>query len=312
MTRAAPPSGKQFFLRSGDAVAVVTEVGAGLRSYSVAGRELLDGYGIDQMCSDARGHTFIPWPNRIADGRYRFADAEHQLPLTEPDKHNAIHGLTRWASWHVGDHAAPAAALPLRLQHVLHPQPGYPFMLRCEIAYRLSSTVLRVETRATNIGAGPCPYATGAHPYLTLGTELVDELTVELPAATYYPTDERGIPLDRRPVDGTEYDLRTPTRLGPRQVDNAFTDLTRDDDGGATVTVRGPDGSSVDLWMDGAYGYVEMFTGDSVPEPGRRRRGLGIEPMTAAPNAFRTGDGLVTLQPGETAEAVWELRPHAA
>jgi aldose 1-epimerase len=310
MTRSAPPSGKQFRLQSGDSTAVVTEVGAGLRSYTVGGVELLDGYGIDQMCSDARGHTFIPWPNRIADGRYRFGGEEHQLPLTEPDKHNAIHGLTRWANWHVAD---PASANhgSVRLQHVLHPQPGYPFQLRCEIAYQLGSAGLRVETRTTNVGAAPCPYATGAHPYLTLGTELVDDLTVELPAALYYRTDERGIPVDRCPVDGTEFDLRTPTRLGSRVVDNAFTDLKPGADGGTTVTVSAPDGRAVELWMDAGYRYVELFTGDSVPERARRRKGLGVEPMTAAPDAFRTGDGLLTLQPGETHSAAWELRPCA-
>ena len=311
MTRAAPPSGKQFALRSGESQAVITEVGAALRSYQVGDRELLDGFAVDQMCTDARGNTFIPWPNRIEDGRYQFGDAELQLPLTEPDKHNAIHGLTRWTSWHVADPKASSGSHTLRLQHTLFPQPGYPFLLRAEITFRLGSAGLRVETRATNIGADPCPYATGAHPYLTLGTELVDDLSVELPAAAYYPTDQRGIPVDRCPVEGTQFDLRTPTRLGTQEFDHAFTDLIRDDDGSATVRVTAPDGRAMELWMDATYRYVQLFTGDSVPEEARRRRGLGLEPMTAAPNAFRTGDGLLTLQPGETAEAAWELRPCA-
>jgi aldose 1-epimerase len=166
-----------------------------------------------------------------------------------------------------------------------------------------------VETRATNLGATACPYATGAHPYLRLGAECVDELTVEVPAQTWYPTDDRGIPVARRPVDGTAFDLRTPTRLGDRRLDTAFTDLTTGDDGGTAVTVRSPAGVGVQLWMDRAYRYVELFTGDTLPEPGRRRRGLGIEPMTAAPDAFRSGDGLIRLDPGETHSAAWGLRP---
>jgi len=311
MVRSAPPSGKQFRLRSGDSVAVVTEVGGGLRSYTAGGMELLDGYAIGEMCSDARGQTFIPWPNRIADGCYRFSGGDHQLPLTEPAQHNAIHGLTRWSTWHVADPGTGTSQRTLRLQHTLHPQPGYPFSLRCEISYRLVSAGLRVETRATNVGAGPCPYATGAHPYLTLGTDLIDDLTVELPAAAFYPTDDRGIPVERRSVEGSEYDLRTPTRLGPRHLDNAFTDLARDSDGGTTVRLSAPDGRAVELWLDAAYGYVEMFTGDSIPDQDRRRRGLGVEPMTAAPNAFRTGDGLLVLEPGDTVEATWEVRPCA-
>ncbi len=31
---------------------------------------------------------------------------------------------------------------------------------------------------------------------------------------------------------------------------------------------------------------TELFTGDSLPQAQRRRRGLGIEPMTAPPNAI--------------------------
>lgn len=307
MQRAAPPSGLQFHLRLGTSSAVVTEVGAALRCYSVDGFEFLDGYGVDEMCSDARGQSFLPWPNRIAGGRYEFDGTEHQLPLTEPGSGNAIHGLTRWATWH----AVSANHQSLRMRYVLHPQPGYPYALRCEIAYRLSSSALRVETQATNSGPVPCPYATGAHPYLTLGTERIDDLTVELPARTYLPTDGRGIPVDRSSVEGTSFDLRRPVRLGDRVLDNAFTDLEHDADGGTTVSVRSPAGRHVEVWMDSAYDYVELFTGDTVAEPARRRRGLGVEPMTAAPNAFRTGDGLLTLEPGETHRAVWEIRPGA-
>jgi aldose 1-epimerase len=303
--RTASPSGKQFPLQLGDQTAVVTEVGGGLRSYRIGDREVLDGYGPDQMCSDARGQTFIPWPNRIADGRYRFDDADHQLPLTEPGAHNAIHGLTRWANWHV----AHANHQTLRMQLELHPQPGYPFSLRCELTYRLGSAGLSVETTVTNVGTTTCPYATGAHPYLRPGTGLIDDLRLRVPAETYYPTDERGIPIDRRPVDETPYDLRDGSPIGSRELDTAFTDLSRDSDDGTAITVSAPDGFELQVWLDPAYRYVEVFTGDSLPEKNRRRHGLGIEPMTAAPNAFQTGDGLVHLRPGEAHSATWALRP---
>jgi aldose 1-epimerase len=303
--RAAAPSGKQFHLQQGGQTAVVTEVGGGLRSYAVAGRELLDGYHSDERCTGARGQTFVPWPNRIAGGRYRFDGAEHSLPLTEPGPGNAIHGLTRWAAWQ----AMHSNAQSLRLQHTVHPQPGYPFMLRCELTYRLVGAGLAVETRATNIGAHRAPYATGAHPYLAAGDGRVDELTVCVPAATWLPTDDRGIPTGHKPVDGTALDLRRPDRLGNRVLDNAFTDLTRDADGGTSVLVGIPRGPDVEVWMDAAYGYVELFTGDTLPDEGRRRRGLGVEPMTAAPDAFNSGDGLVVLDPGATHTARWALHP---
>jgi aldose 1-epimerase len=299
-----PPSGKQFSLEVGDQQVVVTEVGAGLRSYRVKGFEVLDGFDAEEMCTGARGQTFVPWPNRIADGRYTFDGAEHQLPLTEPAAQNAIHGLTRWADWHL----VHANGVSLRLAHQLAPRPGYPFRLRTEISYSVSGLGLRVETRSTNLGATDCPYATGAHPYLSPGPGLVDDLEVQLPAATWYPTDNRGIPTGRACVAGTDRDLRTARRLGGTVLDTAFTDWDRDADGCARLTVLRPDGWATQLWVDRAYGYLELFTGDSLPQADRRRRGLGAEPMTAAPNAFRTGDGLVRLAPGRSHTAAWGLR----
>ncbi|SFE83634.1 aldose 1-epimerase family protein [Blastococcus tunisiensis] len=302
---ATAPSGKQHALTLGDQDLVVTEAGGTLRRYAVGDVDVLDGFAADGMCTGARGQTFVPWPNRIGCGSYSFAGGEHQLPLSEPGAGNAIHGLTRWASWQLADDDH----VSLRLTHRLHAQPGYPFPLRCRLTYRLLPQGLRVETSTTNEGAGPCPYATGAHPYVSLGVQRVDDLTVTLPAATWYPTDDRGIPTGRRSVEGTGHDLREPRRIGDLQLDTAFTDLDRDSDGGSTVRICAPDGRAAELWLDGSYRYVELFTGDSLPDPAERRRSLGVEPMTAAPDAFRSGDGLRTLEPGETATSVWELRP---
>jgi aldose 1-epimerase len=50
------------------------------------------------------------------------------------------------------------------------------------------------------------------------------------------------------------------------------------------------------------------FTGDSMASE-RRRRSLGLEPMTAAPNAFRSGLGLRTLQRGESFTSAWGITP---
>ena len=290
------PSGQQFTLRHGDQEVVVTEVGGGLRSYTVGGRAVLEGYGADETCPAARGQVLIPWPNRIDGGRYRFGGAEHVLPLTEPAAGNAIHGLTRWANWEPVHHDQ----VTLRLRYTLFAQPGWPFVLACELAYRLDDAGLRVRTSATNLGAQPCPYATGAHPYLTVGTPLINQARLRLPARTRYRTDARGIPTGQEPVE--EFD----GLIGDQRLDTAFTDLVRDDDGLVQVRMSVP-GAAVTLWADRAYGWLQVFTGDAL-EPARRRTGLAVEPMTAAPNAFRTGDGLVTLQPGERHDAEWGLQ----
>jgi aldose 1-epimerase len=61
--------------------------------------------------------------------------------------------------------------------------------------------------------------------------------------------------------------------------------------------------------MDGRYPYYMLFTGDSLPEQDRRRLSIGVEPMTCAPNAFASGDGLITLAPGESVASSWGIAP---
>ena len=84
--------------RSGDQRAVVVEVGGGLRSYTLGGGDVLDGYGVEEPSLSGRGQVLVPWPNRLQDGCYEFDGRRHQLPLTEPELSNAIHGLVRWAA----------------------------------------------------------------------------------------------------------------------------------------------------------------------------------------------------------------------
>jgi aldose 1-epimerase len=198
------PSGEQIEIAAGDQQAVVVEVGGGLRSFSVGGRELVDGYGAHEMSSSGRGQALIPWPNRLQDGSYEFDGRRHQLPLNEPEHRNAIHGLVRWAAWTAAEREPHRAVM----KHVLYPQPGYPFSLEISIEYALSDGGLQVRTTATNLGTDPCPYGSGAHPYLTLGTATIDRLILRVPARTVLRSDERGLPIGREAVQGTEYDFQ--------------------------------------------------------------------------------------------------------
>jgi aldose 1-epimerase len=297
------PSGEQLELVAGDQRAVVVEVGGGLRTYSVGGRDLLDGYAPEEMCTSGRGQVLIPWPNRIEDGSYDFGGRRHQLSLTEPSTGNAIHGLVRWSAWTVAEREPDRVAL----EHVLHPQPGFPFRLALRLEYSLSDAGLAVRTTATNVGTAPCPYGSGAHPYLTLGVAPVDPLLLRVPGATVLQSDARGLPTGRADVEGTEYDFRDSRAIGATRLDHAFTDLERDDDGLARVELRDPAGGALTLWADEAYGFLQVFTGDPLPDVDRRS--VAVEPMTCPPNAFRSGEGVVRLEPGGSVTSAWGLSP---
>ena len=294
-----PPSGEQIEITFGDQRAVAVTVGGGLRTYEAGGQPVLEGYAEDAICDGARGQLLVPWPNRIRDGSYEFDGRHLQLPLTEPEQANAIHGLARWLPWRVLQRAQSSATLGLDLPA----QPGYPFQLALSAAYQLDAGGLRVTQVATNVGRQPCPYGSGAHPYLSAAPGFVDAWELTVPAATTLLTDDRQIPAGAQPVAGTELDFRTPRRIGRLRLDSAFTGLARDAGGIATVVVSHA-GRSVRLWVDAAHEYLMVFTGDTLA-PERRRRGLAVEPMTCAPDAFRSGAGLRVLRPGESAVAAW-------
>jgi aldose 1-epimerase len=294
------PSGEQIEIAFDDQRAVVVEVGGGLRTYSAAGRELLDGYGAEEMSTAGRGQVLIPWPNRIQDGRYEFEGRRHQLPIDDVEEQDAIHGLVRWAGWTVGEREPHRVVM----RHLIHPRPGYPFSLAVGIDYSLSARGLRVTTTATNVGTATCPYGCGAHPYLRAGVEPVDSATLSAPGGTVLFSDERGIPVRSEPVDGTDFDFRRPRPIGTTRLDNAFTDLERDGEGIARVSLSGPEGD-VSLWVDESYRYLMLFTGD--PLPGVERRSLAVEPMTCPPNAFRSGESLIRLEPGQSFTSTWGI-----
>jgi aldose 1-epimerase len=296
------PSGRQTVLRFEDQQAVVVEVGGGLRTYDAGGRPVLDGYDEQTMVTAARGQPLLPWPNRLHTGRYTWDGQEHSVPVDEPEQDNALHGLTKYRLWTAEPEGEAAVTMRLRLL----PQPAYPFALDLAVRYALAADGLTVTTSAVNAGDTDAPYGHGAHPYLSAGTGRLDAALLQVPASTWLPTGPAQVPLGREPVEGTPYDFRTARPIGPLHVDHAFTDLLRDDRGRATLVLSAPDGPRVELWVDEHFGYLEVFTGDPLPEP-ERRRGLGVEPMTCPPDAFRTGEDVVRLRPGQEHVTQWGI-----
>jgi aldose 1-epimerase len=292
------PSGEQVELAFGKQRAVVVSVGAGLRTYSVGERPILDGYAADALCPSGRGQLLAPWPNRIEDGRYELDGRSHQLPLDEPERRNAIHGLTRWSHWWVAERTADGVAF----EHVLYPRPGYPFSLALRVEYLLSDEGLTVRTEAKNIGSDTAPYGVGSHPYLAVDDDLVDDVELCVPAASVLLANERGIPVGSAPVADEGLDFRSSRAIGPLELDHCFTDLERDGAGRARVGV-----GTTTLWADESYPYLMVFTGDGLLDVARRS--VAVEPMTCAPNAFRSGEGLVRLEPDQSHLGSWGIRP---
>lgn len=294
------PTGKQYEITLGTQKAVVTEVGATLRVYAVAGNDVVSGFAVEEVVHGGRGMQLLPWPNRIRDGRYLFLGETQQLSLSEPKRQNAIHGLARHVAWTVTEHTDDAITQQVRI----YPQPGWPGTIEAQITHQLTSRGLTVTVKATNIGDTEVPYGYAAHPYLTVGETQVDDIAVTLPADSYLEVDDRLLPVRLLPVDDRPEDLRGGDPLGDRVLDTAYTDLNRDEDGRWRVRLSRGD-RHAELWGDTAMTWAQVFTGEH-----RRDIALAVEPMTCGPDAFNEGpthDGMVVIEPGKTFTARWGL-----
>ena len=300
----AIPSGEQWTIKSDDHEAVVVEIGGGLRSYRFAGVDVVDGYAEDELAVASAGQVLAPWPNRIRDGRYSFGGDSYQLALTEPGKHNAIHGLVNWARWR----AVECRADSLTVEHELPPRPAYPWAMLVSATWTVGPAGLRASHTATNLADRPAPFGFGAHPYLLVPGVPVDDLRLQVPARSRLLMDARCLPIGAARVSGGEFDFTAGRRVGATVVDTTFGDLVRDPDGGSTVTISTVDGRGMAISADAAFGWWQVFTADTLAPP-RARRSIAIEPMTCPPDAFRSGRDLVVLEPGQTWRGSWGISP---
>lgn len=284
----------------GDLRAVITEVGATLRSLRVRGEPVLWEFPVHEIASSGRGQVLAPWPNRLEDGWYRYGEVVGKAALDEPERSNAIHGLVRWLAWSLEERSTRRAVLSC----VLQPQPAYPFRIRLELDYMLVDRGLEVTCEVTNTGAEPAPFGIGFHPYLVPSTTGIDDAEIHLVAARRLLLDERALPRGEEPVAGSAFDLDGRT-LDSLRLDDCYTGLQRQSDGRWRALLNGPT-RRLALWADPAFGYAMCFTGDSL-DAGHRRGAIAIEPMTCPPNALRTGTDLIALMPGEPWKASWGI-----
>ncbi len=297
---AVNPTGDQYEIAAGGRVAVVTEVGATLRSYAVEDRDVVRGFEADEVIHGGRGQQLLPWPNRIRDGRYTFEGVTQQLALSEPDRQNAIHGLVRNVPWRLVSLSSDRVEQSVRV----YPQSGWPGTIEATIAHTVGNDGVVTEVSVTNIGATAVPFGYASHPYLTVGEGTVDDVVIAVPAERYLTVDDRLLPLDLILVEGRDEDLRTAAPLGNRRFDTALTGLTRGEDGRWRARLERGE-RWAELWAGAGLDWIQVFTGND-----RRDLSIAVEPMTCGPNAFNPGptqDGMIILQPGESASYEWGI-----
>jgi aldose 1-epimerase len=280
--------------------AIVAPYGASLRGATHDGEPVVTGYAGKSGKVGGQGDVLIPFPGRVAGGRYLWEGRQHRLVQNDKDGPNAIHGFLRTLVWEIADLAAPHVTFQVDFPGA----EGYPFPLKAAVTYTLGDDGLTCSFTIANTGDAAAPVSAGFHPYFTAGSPTIDDDTLHLPFSSVLEF-ERLIPTGRvRRVAEADRDFRTPRPIGDTTFNHCFVAPQRDPDGRARIALTGAAGT-VTVWMDAAFDYVVLYSGDPLPES-HRRRALAIEPMTCASDGFNHPHwGLVRLEPGARTTGTW-------
>lgn len=296
--------GTEITLTHGDWHLTAAPHGASLRGLSRAGAPVITPYTGAANKVGGQGDVLIPFPGRVAGGSYTFAGTPYQMDLNDKETPSAIHGFLRLTLWDVSAQTDSSVTFTTTLAADAHP--GYPFALSVSLTYALSDTGLTTSFEIENTGDKPAPVAAGFHPYFSTGSALINTDTLVVPFASYLEFQNLLPTGNVLPVEGTEFDFRQPRSVGEIVLNICYLHPIRDADG--LLRIRLSDSAaqkSVTVWMDAAFDYVVLYSGDPLPND-HRRKSLAIEPMTCGADAFNhTEWGLVTLVPGETLTGNW-------
>ena len=285
----------------GDYQALIRTTGAGLSSLTYRGRDLVDPF---QSCDPRffRGDLLAPWPNRIGDGKYEVQGKSFTAPINEVDRRTALHGLVFGLDWKITNQSETS----VELEVVLDASDAYPTSLHFNASYKLGSDGLEISITAHNIGSTLAPYGVSIHPYLIANPDSkVNEWKLTLHCDEVLEVDElRLLPIALKACIDLNFDFRNGVVIGDRFIDHAFkVDVNKP----RAISVTAQDQSGVLMTFDQTSYWIQIHTADR--DGGESARTcLAVEPMTCPPDAFRSGENIIWLQPGEKTTSSWRMQ----
>tara|TARA_B110000503_G_C7168085_1_gene422870 strand:- start:200 stop:1090 length:891 start_codon:yes stop_codon:yes gene_type:complete len=274
-------------LHNGNYEAVVHTTGAGLWALRFKDEDYIPACAETGPSDSFHGSIIAPWPNRIRDGRYSFDGKNHQLPINEIERNNALHGLSTAVSWKVVEKSEKMISLTTTVGG----SQGYPATIELVATYRLNQDGLNLTFMAKNLSNQSAPFGFAFHPYVKIPGDKSPKLQVD--ASTVVLVDhQRLLPVQEVPVDGTAFDFRKQTGADLDFLDHAFSDFNWDLSGKAAATISGNGGRSLKLTWDRTLPWLQIHRPLRPELPGA----LVIEPMSCPPDAFNSGRDLVTLE----------------
>ena len=279
-------------------IAILPAFGAILHAFEIpvqnAAWNVIDNYPSLQAVESGLATSFkssklSPFVCRMDAGKYELDDEVMEFTNKFQDG-SAIHGLLYNKAFNTVHEFADdhKATVSLRY-HYKKEDPGYPFDYVCEVRYTLlHHQTLQVETTVLNLEELSIPVADGWHPYFQLGAP-IDDCTLQFASDMMLEFDEKLIPtgrLIREPA------FMEPVLLEKRFLDNCF--LLQVQEGVPCCMFRNPANKlSVSFFTNSYYPYLQIYTPD-------HRNSIAIENLSAAPDSFNNGMGVMLLPPRQS------------
>lgn len=275
------------------AYAHIFSFGALLNGYGFLGKDginCIDGYESSTAAFAEKEAWFkscflSPFPCRINLGKFYINEKLHTLNKFYLGKH-AIHGLVYDLEYEVAKQEQTESFCSIVLQaNYKAADKGFPFNYLIEHNYTLAENGLTVSTKITNQSSTTMPYAQGWHPYFKV-SETVEDCSLQLSSNKQVEFDNELIPT-KKIIFNPKF--LAPASLQNENLDNCF--IMEND----KKAVLENSTYSFSVTAIKGYDYLQVFTPD-------HRKNIAIEVLSAAPDCFNNGMGLLQINSNETQE----------
>jgi aldose 1-epimerase len=279
-------------------ITILPEFGALLHSFEIPvdgeNLNIIDNYSnrehIEQdLAISYKSSKLSPFVCSLRDGKYTIDDEVFEISNKFTDG-NAIHGLLYNKPFKIVDEFADDNQANASLRyHFKREDPGYPYDYICEVRYTLlPQRILQVETVLLNLDMVEIPLADGWHPYFQLGGS-VDDYEFQISSETLVELDQHLLPTGKLVPDKS---FAVGARIGDRQLDNCF--LVQPVEQKPCAVLYNPgNGVYVSIFTNSRYPYVQLYTPS-------HRKSIAIENLSATPDSFNNGMGLLMLAPSRS------------
>jgi aldose 1-epimerase len=282
--------------------AIISPVGAGILALELSGIKV-----IEQLAEDRpelyAGVVLAPWSSRIAAGKYSLPDGRNlEVPINEPERNNALHGLVYNRSFEIKRSSDSAVELTIDITE----SAGYPFALKLALSYELEDGELFVSFAVRNLSNQKAPFGIAFHPYLSTSWAKGPVL-LQSDAKTVLDLDSNLIATGKIPTASSAKDLSVGKKVVAAGLDDDYTDLYFEK-GIATTKLLTEDGSGVEVWQEDIFKHIVVYTTDSFETDSGLISAVAIEPSTSEVNAFNSKQDLIWLEPNQTRSGSWGIK----